>query len=87
MFELSFAHTLVRCRVEGTPTLPVLRGEVIPSHMRREGIDEESLLAALREHGVSMIRDVEMAVLEIDGSIRVIPAGSPIVKFRKDVKV
>jgi uncharacterized membrane protein YcaP (DUF421 family) len=64
----------LRRLVEGTPTLLALHGEVIPQHMRREGIDEESLLAALREHGVAEISEVEMAVLEIDGSISVVPA-------------
>jgi uncharacterized membrane protein YcaP (DUF421 family) len=34
--------------VEGTPTLLVLHGEVIPQHMRQEGIDENSLQTALR---------------------------------------
>ena len=43
--------------------------------MRQEGIDEESLLTALREHGVAEMSGVEMAVLEIDGSISVVPVG------------
>jgi uncharacterized membrane protein YcaP (DUF421 family) len=38
-------------------------------------LDEETLEAALREHGVANLNDVEMAVLEIDGSISVVPAG------------
>jgi uncharacterized membrane protein YcaP (DUF421 family) len=62
--------------VEGTPTLLVLHGEAILEHLRREGLDRETLEAALREHGVSRLEDVEMAVLEIDGSISVVPAGA-----------
>jgi uncharacterized membrane protein YcaP (DUF421 family) len=65
----------LRRLVEGTPTLLILRGEVIPDHLRREGIDQETLEAALREHGVNDLNDVEMAVLEIDGSISVVPVG------------
>jgi uncharacterized membrane protein YcaP (DUF421 family) len=61
--------------VEGSPTLLVLRGEVIADHLRREGLDQETLEAALREHGVAHLGEVEMAVLEIDGSISVVPAG------------
>jgi len=34
----------------------VLHGEIIPGHMRREGLDEDSLQAALREHGVAISR-------------------------------
>jgi uncharacterized membrane protein YcaP (DUF421 family) len=72
--------------VEGTPTLLVLRGEVIPQHMRSEGIDEESLLAALREHGVAEISGVEMAVLEIDGSISVVPVEGKTTRTKKPLK-
>jgi uncharacterized membrane protein YcaP (DUF421 family) len=72
--------------VEGTPTLLVLHGEIIPQHMRREGIDEESLLTALREHGVAEISAVEMAVLEIDGSISVVPVGEATKQVKKPLK-
>jgi uncharacterized membrane protein YcaP (DUF421 family) len=72
--------------VEGTPTLLVLHGEVIPEQMRREGIDEESLLAALREHGVAEISGVEMVVLEIDGSISVVPVGEATRRVKKPLK-
>jgi uncharacterized membrane protein YcaP (DUF421 family) len=72
--------------VEGTPTLLVLHGEAITEHMRREGVDEESLLTALREHGVAEIRGVEMAVLEIDGSISVVPVGQSITRVKKPLK-
>jgi uncharacterized membrane protein YcaP (DUF421 family) len=62
--------------VEGTPTVLVLRGEVIPEHLRREGLDQETLEAALREHGLADVSQVEMAVLEVDGSISVVPLGA-----------
>jgi uncharacterized membrane protein YcaP (DUF421 family) len=66
----------LRRLAEGTPTLLVLRGEVILEHLRREGLDQETLEAALREHGVARLENVEMAVLEIDGSISVVPAAA-----------
>jgi uncharacterized membrane protein YcaP (DUF421 family) len=59
--------------LEGSPTILVLRGKVIADHMRREGLDEETLEAAVREHGVAELSQVEVAVLEIDGSISVVP--------------
>jgi len=64
----------LRRLVEGAPTLLVLRGQVIAEHLIREGVDEDALNAALREHGVADIKDVAMAVLEIDGTISVVPA-------------
>jgi uncharacterized membrane protein YcaP (DUF421 family) len=76
----------LRRLVEGTPTLLILHGEVIPEHMRREGIDEESLLAALREHGVADISGVDMAVLEIDGSISVVPIDGRTTRTKKPLK-
>jgi uncharacterized membrane protein YcaP (DUF421 family) len=63
--------------VEGSPTLLVVHGQVIADHLRREGLDQETLEAALREHGVADLSQVESAVLEIDGSISVVPLGVP----------
>ena len=48
---------------------------MITDHLRREGLDQGTLEAALREHGLAELSDVEMAVLEIDGSISVVPVG------------
>jgi uncharacterized membrane protein YcaP (DUF421 family) len=76
----------LRRLVEGTPTLLVLHGEVIPAHLRREGVDQETLEAALREHGVADLGDVEMAVLEIDGSISVVPAGGTTARAKRPIK-
>jgi uncharacterized membrane protein YcaP (DUF421 family) len=71
--QLRLRWPRLRRTIEGSPTLLVLHGEVIISHLRREGIDQETLEAALREHGVAEVSEVEMAVLEIDGSISVVP--------------
>ena len=76
----------LRRLVEGSPTLLVLHGEVIADHMRREGLDQETLEAALREHGVADLSGVEMAVLEIDGSISVVPAGGTTKRVKRPVK-
>jgi uncharacterized membrane protein YcaP (DUF421 family) len=76
----------LRHLVEGSPTLLILHGRVVTDHMHREGIDEEFLLAALREHGVSEIGDVDMAVLEIDGSISVVPSGGITKSVKKPMK-
>ena len=84
--RLSLNSPLLRRWVEGTPTLLVLHGQTIPAHMRKEGVDEESLLAALREHGIAQISEVDMAVLEIDGSISVVPADQPATHVRKNLK-
>ncbi len=76
----------LRRLVEGTPTLLVLHGEVIEDHLRREGLDQETLEAALREHGVANISEVEMAVLETDGSVSVVPTGGETRKIKRPLK-
>ena len=77
---------LVRRLVEGSPTLLVLHGEVIPEAMKREGLDLETLAAAFREHGVGDLNSVEMAVLEIDGSISVVPLSEHTQHVKKPLK-
>jgi len=76
----------LRRLVEGTPTILILHGELIPQHLHREGLDEETLLTALREHGISEIGEVEMAVLEIDGSISVVPVGTDTKRVKRPLK-
>ena len=84
--RLGYKWPRLRHWVEGTPTLLALHGEVIPEHLRREGVDDEILKAALREHGIADISGVEMAVLETDGSISVVPVGETARRGKKTVK-
>jgi uncharacterized membrane protein YcaP (DUF421 family) len=84
--QLRLHSPRLRRLVEGSPTVLVLHGEAISASMRREGIDEDTLEAALREHGVKEISEVEMAVLEIDGSISVVPVGSTMKRVKRPVK-
>jgi uncharacterized membrane protein YcaP (DUF421 family) len=41
--------------------------------MHHEGVDLEDAMMALREHGIADVAEVELAVLEVDGSISVVP--------------
>ena len=84
--QLRLRSQRLRHLMQGSPTLLVLHGETIPDHMRREGLDEDTLQAALREHGVADVKDVEMAVLEVDGSISVVPAGQETRRVRHPLK-
>lgn len=84
--RLRLRSPLLKRWVEGTPTLLVLHGEMIPGNMRKEGVDEESLQTALREHGLLQVKDVEMAVLEIDGTISVVPVNGSTSRIKKPFK-
>lgn len=58
--------------LEGTPTLLLRHGKVEWQAMKRERLDMEVLMTAIREHGMQEIEEVDLAVLELDGSISVI---------------
>lgn len=57
--------------VEGTATLLIRHGELLKQNLEREGITQEDLLRALREHGVEQVNLVRSAILEVDGTISV----------------
>ena len=84
--RLRLRWSRLRRLIEGSPTLLVLHGEVIPDHLRREGLDQETLEVAIREHGVADLSEVEMAVLEIDGSISVVPVGEHTKRIKHPMK-
>lgn len=73
----------LRRAVEGDPTLLVSNGKFIEGNLHHEGIDEDLVMMAMREHGVAELKDVKLAVLETDGSISVVPVDSQIVRTRK----
>ncbi len=62
-------------RLFGSPLLLAHDGNLIEKNMRREGITEKDLMAAARKQGLADIHDARMAILEMDGSISVIPGG------------
>ncbi|HZO86876.1 MAG TPA: YetF domain-containing protein [Chthonomonadaceae bacterium] len=66
----------------GEPVLLVNDGQLLTDRMRREGITREQVMAALREHGLSQLDQVHMAVLEVDGTISVVPREAEVHKTR-----
>src|SRR5215467_5262961 len=46
--------------VQGSPTLLVHKGHIIPDHMQKEGISEDELMRALREHGCACVQDAAL---------------------------
>lgn len=70
--RLSFRSLKLRKELEGTPTMLIHRGELVKKNMQKEHITIDEMEQALREHGISTIRDVGLAVLEVDGAISVL---------------
>ena len=60
-------------RVLGSPTVLVQDGQVLRGRMRRERITDADLGEALRAHGIETPAQAGMVVLEVDGSLSVVP--------------
>ena len=67
----------------GNPSLLVHDGRIIREHMRREGVTEEELLMAARQHGIDSLDQVQEAVLEVDGTISIIPTSAEVHRTRR----
>jgi uncharacterized membrane protein YcaP (DUF421 family) len=70
--ELSGVNRRFRRFVQGSPTLLIHNGQLLPSHLAREHVTVDEVERALREHGIASVKDVSLAVLEVDGSISVL---------------
>ncbi len=66
---LSGSNRRFRRVVEGEPSLLIHDGKANLIHMAKEHVSLDELQRALREHGISNVHDVALAVLEVDGSI------------------
>ena len=72
----------LRRAVEGSPAVIINNGVIVRQPLQREGLDEEDVLMAIREHGFEAVKDVRVAVLETDGSISIVPVAAPVTKTR-----
>jgi len=58
--------------VQGADIMLIYKGQLNLVNMNKARITREELAEAVREHGVSEIREVDLAVLEIDGNISIV---------------
>lgn len=70
----------------GEPILIATDGKELAGPMEKEGVTHEQLLAAVREHGMMRLDEVKMAVLEVDGTISVVPKDSKTFRTRRHFK-
>ena len=60
--------------LEGLPTLLVLDGQPIHERLREARIGEDEILQSAREtQGLTRIEEIRLAVLEVSGTISIIP--------------
>lgn len=63
--------------IEPPPTVVCQNGALLKQNLEREGLSQDDVEMALREHGVEKVSDCKLAVLENDGSISVVSKDSP----------
>lgn len=80
---LARSPTLERT-VMGSPTLLVYDGRVLVDRLRREQLTDTELNEACRERGIDSPADCKMVVLEVDGSISVVPSSTTPAVSRPD---
>ena len=70
--RLSLGSESISKVIEGEPVLLIYNGKVRPNSLKEASISLEQLKAVVREHGVEEIRDVNLAIFEVDGNISVL---------------
>ena len=79
---LSFFHRLLL----PSPTVVIYHGQYIEDALRREQVDRDLVDASIREHGIEEVSDVEIGVLEVDGTISVVPKEGKTFHLRRRVR-
>jgi uncharacterized membrane protein YcaP (DUF421 family) len=68
------------------PAVIVMDGKYLPQVMKREGVDQDEVAMSMREHGITDLKDVHIAVLEADGSISIVPTGTAVQRTKRRVR-
>lgn len=68
------------------PSVVIKDSKYIQATMDREGITQDEIEMAIREHGLEGAKDVRLAVLEADGSISVVSTDSKTPRRRRRVR-
>jgi len=69
---LIYNSKLFKRIVEGEPMILVSKGKVNDRNMRKLMISTDELVEAVHEHGISSIREVDLAIFEVDGNISIL---------------
>jgi uncharacterized membrane protein YcaP (DUF421 family) len=68
------------------PAVIIRDGGYVDDVLEREGVTQDEVEMAIREHGLTGAKDVKLAVLEADGTISVVPKDAAVVKTRHRVR-
>jgi uncharacterized membrane protein YcaP (DUF421 family) len=69
---ITYRYKKAKGLIEGDPVLLIHNGKLVKKNLDKEKIPVDELEAAVREHGVEKIEEVNLAVMENDGNISII---------------
>lgn len=70
---LSYKFRLVRAATEGSPTILVRYGKLVPDGLGRERVPADEVYSEMHHAGIERLEQVKWAILETDGQISFIP--------------
>ncbi len=73
----------LRRAIEGNPAVLIADGHLVARTIAHERVDMNELEQAIREHGIETLEDVQMAVLEVDGTISIVPKGAETIRTNR----
>jgi uncharacterized membrane protein YcaP (DUF421 family) len=68
------------------PAVIVKDGKCLLDVMKREGVDQDEVEMSMREHGVLDMKDVQLAVLEPDGTISIVPTTVAVTRTKHRIR-
>ena len=71
---------------QAAPAVIVRNGKYLPEVMKREGVDQGEVEMSMREHGVTDLKEVQLAVLEPDGTISVVPTSVAMTRTKHRIR-
>lgn len=77
---------IFRRALEGQVAVLLNDGSLIERNIQHAGLTDELVLQAIREHGFERADQVRLAVLEIDGTVSIVPAGAHTLRTRHRIR-
>jgi uncharacterized membrane protein YcaP (DUF421 family) len=69
---LAYLHPSMEAMLEGKPTIVVRDGRFERAGMRSERMNEQDVMAHLRTEGIHDLREVHLAIVELDGTVSIL---------------
>ena len=68
------------------PAVIVRDGQYLTAVMKKEGVDQAEVEMSMREHGITDLKEVQLAVLEPDGTISIVPTGVAMTRTKHRIR-